>query len=153
MTRQKIDSIQKHVEIHAHAHARIVPPAHVPLQERDLPFFDSVIAEFAKSEWTGHQLECAAMLARMMSDMEEEQRLLREEGSILTTEKGHLVVSPRKTLVQMLAGSIFSMRRSLALHARAGGARTQDIAKRAKIGKKIEAAALETDDDLIARPH
>ena len=29
-----------------------------------MPFFASVIDEFARSEWTAHQLEIAAMLAR-----------------------------------------------------------------------------------------
>jgi hypothetical protein len=36
-----------------------------------------VIAEFAKSEWTAHQLEIAAMLARTMADLNREQMALR----------------------------------------------------------------------------
>jgi hypothetical protein len=78
-----------------------------------------VIAEFARSEWTAHQLELAAMLARTMADLNREQQLLRAEGSVVTTERGTPVVNPRKAVVQMHAASILSFRRSLSLHARA----------------------------------
>jgi hypothetical protein len=132
----------------------IKPPAHVPLDDCDLPFFDNVISEFARADWTDHQLELAAMLARMMSDMEREQRILRDEGSIMTTEKGTPVVNPRKTVVQMLSGSILSMRRSMQLHARAhskGHARTADLAEKTAnaLGIEVMAKSLQ-DDGLIA---
>src|SRR3546814_15587573 len=54
----------------------------------DWPFWHSVIAEFARSEWTDHQLEMAAMLARAMADLEREQYGLRAEGSVMTSERG-----------------------------------------------------------------
>ena len=135
------------------AHKELLPPAHVPLEDCDLPFFNSVIAEFAKADWTDHGLEMAAMLARMMRDMQFEQEKLRGEGSVCYTDKGTPVVNPRKTVVQMLAGSILSMRRSLALHARAQGA--AGVAKegvRRQQNQDIENMAGGIDDDLIARP-
>ena len=61
----------------------IEPPSNVPLDECDLLFFASVIAEFARSEWTAHQLELAAMLARTMADLNREQLALRKEGAVL----------------------------------------------------------------------
>src|SRR3546814_13580601 len=69
-------------------------------------FWHSVIAEFARSEWTDHQLEMAAMLARAMADLEREQYELRAEGSVMTSESGTPVDNPRKTVVQMTAGTI-----------------------------------------------
>lgn len=128
---------------------QITPPSNVPLEDCDLPFFASVVDEFARADWTAHQLELAAMLARMMADLEREQRELREEGSIAYSEKGTPVVNPRKQMVQMLAGSILSARRSLSLHARAQGGEARDVAKRKGMAKAVQS---ELDDELLARP-
>src|SRR3546814_3457253 len=67
----------------------IAPPARVRMSEEDWPFWHSVIAEFARSEWTDHQLEMAAMLARAMADLEREQYELRAEGSVMTRSEEH----------------------------------------------------------------
>jgi hypothetical protein len=126
--------------------AQISPPSNVPLAAEDLPFFASVIDEFARSEWTAHQLELAAMLARTMADLEKDQRLMRVEGPILTTDKGTPVVNPRKTVIQMNASIILSYRRSLQLHARAQGGEARDTGKRRAIAKEYEGDG----DDLLA---
>ena len=130
----------------------IRPPSNVPLDDCDLPFFASVIGEFARSEWTAHQLELAAMLARTMADLEQDQRLMRSEGPIMATEKGTPVVNPRKTVIQMNASIILSYRRSLSLHARAQGGESRDVANRRGIAKGAEVDN-PLDDDLLARPN
>lgn len=138
--KQRIDSATAAVSIMAAAGKEIAPPAHVRLAEQDEPFWRSVIAEFARAEWTQHQLELAAMLARAMADMEREQFELRAEGSVMSSERGTPVVNPRKQVVQMLAGTILSMRRSLSLHARAQKGEARDVTKR-----QSQARAIETD--------
>ena len=148
----RIDSVSEAVRVAGAAGVPIVPPSNVPLDDGDLPFFVSVIAEFARSEWTAHQLELAAMLARTMADLEREQRELRVEGSVMASERGTPVVNPRKTVVQMHAGSILSFRRSLQLHARAQTRDLADAAKRQTGARAIE-ADVDGDDDLIARPN
>ena len=150
--KQRIDSRSEAVRVMSRAAADIVPPSNVPLDKGDMPFFASVIAEFARSEWTAHQLELAAMLARTMSDLEREQRLLREEGATALSERGTPVVNPRKTVVQMHASTILSFRRSLALHARAQGGDARDIGKRRQMARDIEANN-PLDDDLLAKPN
>lgn len=151
--RQRVDSATAAVEVMRRAvTARVEPPSNVALDAEDMPFFASVIDEFARSEWTAHQLELAAMLARMMADLEREQRGLRAEGSVMVTEKGTPVVNPRKTVVQMHASTILSMRRSLSLHARAQGGEARDVAKRRGQSKVIEDGN-PLDDDLLARPN
>ena len=150
--RNRIDSTAEAVRVAAEMQRAIEPPSNVPLDDADLPFFASVIAEFARSEWTAHQLELAAMLARTMADLEREQRELRSEGSVMATGRGTPVVNPRKTVVQMHASSILSFRRSLSLHARAQGGEARDIGKRRAGTKSIEADVNEADD-LIARPN
>jgi hypothetical protein len=134
------------------AASAIVPPSNVPLQKCDLPFFVSVIAEFARSEWTAHQLELAAMLARTMADLNREQMALRKEGSVMASERGTPVVNPRKTVFQMHAATILSFRRSLSLHARAQGGEARDVARRRAGAKTIEADN-PLDDELLARPN
>ena len=150
--RARIDSASEAVRVMGAAAKPIVPPANVPLEPCDLPFFANTVAEFARSEWTAHQLELAAMLARTMADLNREQLLLREEGSVATTERGTPVVNPRKAVVQMHASSILSFRRSLSLHARAQGGEARDVAKRRSMAKAIEADN-PLGDELLARPH
>ena len=136
----------------AKAATQIHPPATVPLDAEDLPFFANVIEEFARSEWTAHQLELAALLARTVADLNREQLAMRAEGTVLKSEKGTPVVNPRKTVIQMHASTILSYRRSLGLHARAQGGDARDIAKRRSQAKSVESDN-PLDDDLLARPN
>ena len=128
----------------------IYPPSNVPLTETDLPFFANVIEEFARSDWTAHQLEIAAMLARTMNDINREQQELRIEGYISVRQNGTTVENPRQRVVKSLTGDLLSLRRSLSLHARARG-EARDIAKRSTIAKEIESDN-PLEDDLLARP-
>jgi len=148
--RTRIDTTAGAVAAAQAAQAQISPPSNVPLDESDLPFFASVLAEFARSEWTAHQLELAAMLARTMADLEKDQRLMRTEGAVMKSDKGTPVVNPRKTVIQMNASIILSYRRSLSLHARAQGGEARDVAKRRDQAREFEA---DDGDDLLARPN
>jgi hypothetical protein len=147
----RIDSAAEAVRVMAKATTEIEPPENVPLDEEDLPFFRNVIAEYARSEWSSHQLELAAMLARTMADLTREQKLLRDEGGVAYSEKGTPVANPRKSIVQMHASSILSFRRSLSLHARAQAGEARDVAKRRGAAKEIEGDN-PLEDDLLARP-
>lgn len=148
----RIDSAAEAVRVMAKATTEIQPPANVPLDDEDMPFFTNVIAEYARSEWSSHQLELAAMLSRTMADLVREQKLLRDEGGVAYSEKGTPVANPRKSIVQMHASSILSFRRSLSLHARAQAGEARDVAKRRDAAKGIEADNSFEDDDLLARP-
>jgi len=148
----RIDSTAAAVDLARAAQMEIHPPSNVPLDDRDMPFFASVLAEFARTEWTAHQLELAAMLARTMADLEQDQRLMRAEGPVMATEKGTPVVNPRKAVIQMNASIILSYRRSLSLHARAQHGEARDVAKRRESVREIE-AGMDSGDDLLARPN
>lgn len=157
MTRQKhINSIEAQVEVMAAAVKPLIPPEHVPLDEDDMPFWTSVIGEFARVEWTDHQLELAAMLARTMADMTREMIDLRAEGSILESLKGTPVVNPRKAVIQMMAGTILSFRRSLAMHAIGKTPDSRNLKDRRTATKNIEDSlngdGNPLEDDLIATP-
>jgi hypothetical protein len=147
--KSRVDSVAEAVRIASAASEDITFPENVPLGEGDVPFFNNVIAEYARAEWSAHQLEIAAMLARTMADLVREQDLLRTEGAVAYSEKGTPLANPRKSIVQMHASSILSFRRSLALHARAIQGEARDSAKRRDAAKEIEAGAM-SDDDLLA---
>lgn len=147
----RIDSASEAVRVMGASAKEIHPPENVPLDAEDLPFFASVIAEYARSEWSAHQLELAAMLSRTMADLTREQQLLRVEGGVAYSDKGTPVANPRKSIVQMHASSILSFRRSLSLHARAQAGEARDVGKRRAAAKGIEDDN-PLDDDLLARP-
>src|SRR3546814_10587952 len=81
--KQRIDGATAAVKVMQGATREIAPPAHVRMSEEDWPFWHSVIAEFARSEWTDHQLEMAAMLARAMADLERSEEHTSELQSLM----------------------------------------------------------------------
>ncbi len=133
-----IDSQEGQQELIDGASLVIAPPDHIKLTKDDMPFFDNVIAEFPRAVWTQHQIEIAAFLARCMCDMNREQIALRKEGAIMRSDKGTPVANPRKSLVQMHAGTISKYRLAL------GTGKVNDTSQRAvrsQKGKKIQEAA------------
>ena len=137
------------VEIMRRSLKQIRPPANCLLDAIDKRFFNNVIEEFARSEWTQHQLEIAAVLARCMNDLNREQQELRHEGFIAARANGTSVENPRQRIVKALTSDLLSLRRSLSLHARARG-EARDISKRTKIAQAIERN--NPVDDLLAKP-
>ncbi len=148
--RKRIDSVEAAVEVAQRSGQQIQPPSNVPLTKEDLPFFASVIEEFARSEWTAHQLELAAMLSRKMRLLRDELETLEQEGFTLVTANGSPCQNPRLGGVRMLDTSIMATRRSLQLHARAQGGENRDISKRRAIAKDHEN---DLRDELLARPN
>jgi hypothetical protein len=130
--KQRVDSATAAVEAMKLAAAReeIRPPGHVILDDDDWPYWWNVVEEAARSEWTDHQLELAALLARAMSDLEREQRELRREGAVCRGAMGQPAVNPRKQVVAMHAAVILSLRRSLGIHSRAKAGEARDVTKR-----------------------
>jgi hypothetical protein len=144
----KVDSVKEVHKILSEANRKISLPEGMTLEKEDEPFFESIIREFPKIEWSDHRVRLAVALAKAQSDMEQETNLLRKEGAVIETEKGWPVANPRKQAVQMNAGIILSLRRSLALHAQAR-ARGSDIAQRNKKAKEIEDFAKNIDDVML----
>lgn len=147
--KQRVDSTTAAVRIMQGVTRQMTPPSHVPLDDCDWPFWESVVAEFARAEWTEHQLEIAAMLARTMANLEREQRNLRTEGFTVKSDRGTPVQNPLAVICKGLVADILGLRRSLALHARAKAGDNRDAAKQRDAGKAIEA---DFGDELLARP-
>ena len=150
--KQRVDSASAAVKIMQGAVREIAPPAHVLLGDEDWPYWHSVVAEFPKIEWTEHQLEVAAQLAKSMADLERERNTLRVEGYVIALDGGKSVVNPRHGVARDLTNSVMSLRRNLSLHARAREGEARDVGKRRAIAAGVEADN-PLDDPLIARPH
>jgi phage terminase small subunit len=148
-SKARINSASEAVRIIQGATRELQPPSHVPLDDMDWPYWHSVVAEFARAEWTEHQLELAAMLARTMANLEQEQRSIRAEGFVSVRENGTVVDNPRSRIIAAMTTQILALRRSLALHARARSGDTRADAVRKAAGKDIET---DIEDELLARP-
>jgi hypothetical protein len=149
--RQPVNTITAHVAIMQAAANEISPPAHLPLAEKDLPFWFTVIAEKPKSEWTAHDLEMAVMLATSMRKLNEQEEMLDQEGPVYTTGGGNMAQNPRCRIVADLAARVVKYRQTLGIHNRAKQGEARDVARRRAQALDVEANN-PLDDGLIARP-
>ena len=149
--RSPMNSPSQAVRIMQGVTREIRPPSHVPLDDCDWPYWESVTAEFARAEWTEHQLELAAFLAMDMADAQRNRAAIRSEGEVMTfTEGGPPKANPRVNVLVAIGNRILATRRSLALHARARAGDNRDAAKQRDIARDTE---VDLGDDLLARPH
>lgn len=151
--RQRIDSATGAVAVMLKAAKRINPPAHAPLDDDALPFWNDVIAAKAQSEWNEHDLAIASDLANAMAQLVENRRMLRAEGEVLKPDGGKEFANPRVAVVHGLHAQIKSARQSLYIHGRASG-EARDVGKRRAQAKEVEAGSplAGDDEDLLARP-
>lgn len=149
--RQRIDSTTAAVEVMQKAAQELRPPAHVPLGKADLPFWTSIIAEKAKSEWSAHDLELAALLAGSLRRLRDEEKKLDSEDAVIETVNGNMAANPRLRIVADLHARAIKYRQSLGIHSRGKHGEARDVEKRREIARGIEADN-PMDDDLIARP-
>lgn len=147
----RIDSATAAVEVMIKSAREIEAPAHAPLDDDALPFWDDIIAARAKSEWSGHDLACASDLANAMAALVENRSKLRKEGEVLKPEGGKEFANPRVSVVHGLHAQIKAARQSLNIHGRAAG-EARDVGARRIEAKKIEAGSPLAEDDLLARP-
>lgn len=149
--RQRIDTVTGAVAIMQAGLKPLAAPAHVPLADDDGPFWKSVIAEKAVSEWTAHDLEIAALLARAMRRLEAEESRVDAEQSVLCSANGAPMQNPRLRVVADLHARVIKYRQTLGIHSRAKAGEARDVGKRRSIAKGIEGNN-PLDDELLARP-
>ncbi len=141
----RTDSISNLVRIAQAARQELAPPAHVPLPDEAWPYWHSLVEEQAKADWSPHQLELAAMLARTLAALEAEQRTLSAEGSLGTGSRGVVVQNPRNRVVRSLSDQVLAMRRTLGLTARASAGSSEDAARQRIQNRSAEIGLRERD--------
>lgn len=139
--RRRTDSTANIHRILAGSNIEIVPPLHVPLTDADWPFWHDIVDEFARADWTPHQLDLAAILSRTMAMLEAAQRHLATEGSLLSQPDGSMATNPRAGIVSRLTGQVLALRRSLGLTGRALAGSSEEAARKRIANRKIERAA------------
>ncbi len=127
--------------------AKVQPPKHIEIWPEALPFWDSVIKECARVDWTDHQLEMAAILARCMCQLVQEQEQARIEGTVITTDKGTPIQNPRIRAVHDLQAQVAKLRQGLAINGRAVKGEARDARKRTDQLKQAEAVVDELGGD------
>jgi hypothetical protein len=149
--RQRIDSAAGAVSTMAQAARDLSPPAHLKLRRGDLPFWDGVIAEKPKSEWTDADLSVAANLARAMADAEKIAGFAVDRG-------GNVKIATLLTTIEAsdkLARRIVTLRRALGLDNRAKNGEQRDVNRRREHASEIEGGhnpMANDGDGLLARP-
>lgn len=149
--RQKITSAEMTVEVMQKASEELLPPKYIKLSAKDKPFWEGILKEKAKIEWSEHDLGIAAMLAKSMRQLEEESNWLESEGCIMMSDRGAPCHNPRMKMVADLHSRVMKYRMSLSLNSRAKGGETRDIERRREIAKGIEANN-PLEDDMLAMP-
>ena len=131
--------------------ATVSPPAHCKMRDGDEPFWIGVMHARTVDEWTEADLVVAAQLARCQHDIESQQIMLDDEGSVLVNDKGTQIMNPRVSVLEQLARREMALMRTL----RIGGSVSGDT--RDMVGKrKIEQSSrklrkeLEFGDGLLA---
>lgn len=76
-------------------------PASVRLRAQDLVYWRLITAHEERVHWGESHLHVAAQLARVMTDIDHEQRLLDDEGFV-SRARGRPVVNPRAVLIDRL---------------------------------------------------
>lgn len=148
--KKHIDSTAEIVKIYAAAGNEIQWPEGMRQLPGDLSAFKKIIEEAANIEWTPHKIQLAAIMARMINDVDYEHDLLRREGTIITNEdNGTRYPNPRKNVVTSYQTTIISMRRSLGIHTRALTGDNREAAKRRNIALEAQNKAKGNISDLI----
>ena len=153
--RQRVDTAAGAVTVMAAAARDLSPPAHIALRPGDMPFWDAVISERAKSEWTESDLAVAASLARAMADAEMISGMsVGQRGAVKGKVKPKFVIASIGA-VDKLARRIVTLRRALGLDNRAKNGEQRDVNRRREHARGIEGGHNPIADDgdgLLARP-
>lgn len=127
----------------------IQPPAHVKLREGDQVFWDGVVRARARDEWTETDLVVAGQLARCLHDIEKEQVMLDDEGTVVHNDKGTQIVNPRVSVLEQFARREMALMRTLRMGGRiAGDARDESGAR--KVERQSRKIKDEMQDELLA---
>lgn len=151
--RTRSDSVKGHQEIAVSLFAGdLPPPPHVKLRDRDIPFWNDIIATRARVLWNESDLAIAAELARVKSDIEKIRDELEKEGDVIENKKGTKVVNPKRHLLIALTGQALSISSKIQVNTEATSGKSREgrkvKEKEDEVKTKIRPAL---QDDLIPR--
>ena len=145
MKKQRTDSTAAKVSAMLNASLKTIePPCHVVLRAGDRVFWHGVVRARARDEWTETDLVVAGQLARCLHDIQVEQVLLDEEGTVLRNDKGTQIVNPRVSVLEQFARREMALMRTLRMGGRVAGAARDEERTR-----KLERSSRQLRDELV----
>lgn len=148
----RIDGTSERVRIAAAAKRVIVPPDNIPLNDEEMVFFNNIINERTRADWSAHQIEMASLLARAMHGLNRQSAALSKEGELIRSPEGKVIQNPRKKMIEDSWKIVVAIRRSMGVHSRAMHGDPREAMKREIVAKGYEQDALNNDDGLLAMP-
>lgn len=142
--RPPADSASEQARYAKGAFRNVEPPKHFKLSNLEREFFDGVVDEIAKADWTRHKIDLACMIAKTMAAIVDAQKELDTTGMTIRGANGTLVMSPHIGTITKLSGIVAQLRRTLGLQA---DGRNINTGKRTKIAKDAERRASRAADD------
>lgn len=149
MPKKRSDSSHVMTELAQSAVKKMPPP--LPLEEKELPFWEAIIA--ARHTWNNIDMMHACNLARAMCSLEENTELLKAEGDVIRNERGTMHMNPRFSVLEQLSRRSVAISQKLQIHAQATIGKPETNTKKNAAKQKLTDAFEDEDDDLIARPH
>ncbi len=132
--------------------ARTVLEPPEPLSKAVRKRWDIIIAARSTKEWaSGIDLELAVILAKMLVQLDREERLLQAEGAVITGVRGGPAVNPRAGVVSSLRGSILRYEARLHFDVEQGGSVDRKNARQAERKAAERDKAADRDGELIQR--
>ena len=148
------DSIAGRSDALSAAVEEVQPPAHIALKKSHMPFWRAITRARHRASWTEIDLAHAANLARTQYDIEQEQSLLEQEGSVVMNERGTPVKNPRASILEDLTRRAIQLSRILQVHALATVGESKESKRKntAQRAAAFTASVIEDGDDLLASP-
>ena len=132
----------------------LMPPAFMPLNPDAMHFWPGIVKSRARAEWLDVDLVVAAQLAECQAGIKAESDAIREEGSVLTNDRGTKVANPRANILEALARREMALMRTLRMGGRiAGDTRDEAGRRRNEHNARKTAAEIQReqeDADLLA---
>lgn len=127
-----------------------VVPGHVKVRPGDAPFLDGILRARARDEWTSPDLVVAMQLARCQADIEKEQAMLENEGSVIDNFKGTPIVNPRHAVLEQLSRRELALLRALQMAGSPRGDK-RDVEQSRNLQRQAEKTReFLADEDLLA---
>ena len=129
------------------AKGRPVPPKHIELRDCDIPYWNVIMDNRARGDWTDVTLTVAAQLARTQADIDDWQKKLDQDGPTVVDRFGQDKANPIVGIIEAATRRQLSLMRNLgfAIDIQEQGAKDKMAKEVHKTRKQVE-----EEDDLLA---
>lgn len=150
----KIDTPAGQRELIKEVLAGVKVPDYIKLAKQEMHYWEAITK--ARKDWTEHDLIVAANLAQTYYEIDKLKKRLKREGYLIADAKGNMRSNPLQTIINQMTTQAATMSRLIQVHALAtqGDSHVQAArnAQKKKMLDRLEQAAEDSEDGLLARP-